>query len=142
MKRGYVNILHNDWFFYTIKNNKLMYTNTYLHQVSFGLCESGIKVSELSAKYPNTEYDRYDLVTSCCQGNGGSRWDYQKATWNCIDCGQLQSTDPSYLYNKDKDKDSVILDPAGHYYLKDKVCECGSTKLGSDKHSTWCPKFT
>lgn len=137
MKRGYVHKISQDWVFYTIQNYKLWVMNN----CSFlGFFKSNFKVSDLDVVYSSTIYSRYDLVTSCCQGSGGSRWDYQKQTWNCIDCGQLQSTDPSYLYNKDKD--SVILDPAGHYYLKDtKVCECGSDKLGSDKHSSYCPKF-
>lgn len=50
---------------------------------------------------------------------------------------------PSYkysIYRFDNDKEAMSFDLEFNKSLGIK-CECGSEKCGSDRHSTWCPKF-
>jgi hypothetical protein len=76
-----------------------------------------------------------NLMFSCCGGSGAAKWDQSNQTWNCSDCGAPQSTDPSYIGNN-KTPDNVPW-----WKQNEKKCECGSDKVGSGGHSTWCPKW-
>lgn len=80
-------------------------------------------------------------MTSCCGGKGGERWDVDKAQWSCRDCGMVKSNDPNYIYSTQRpeyENDPIVFD-LPEYNIK--KCECGSTTLGSDKHSGYCPMY-
>lgn len=78
---------------------------------------------------------------SCCSGKGGSIWDNAYQYWKCADCGALKSNDPNYLYGgKYRDELSDWFQPQEVTTNKSK-CECGSSTVGSDRHSIYCPLF-
>lgn len=72
------------------------------------------------------------FVASCCGGKGVAVW--KNNMWECSDCGAAKSNDPSYLYREE------VSDKTLASWEKPK-CECGSTKLGSDMHSDYCPLY-
>ena len=53
----------------------------------------------------------------------------------CMDC--------DILIPEAKDLDDLTWDDLFTHSAKHNVvkCECGSEALGSDRHSTWCPKY-
>lgn len=75
--------------------------------------------------------------TSCCGGkSGGAKWDSSSNQWVCKDCGSSQSNDPTYLYNPTGLRSNT---PTVEW-PKTK-CECGSSSVGSDRHSGYCPLY-
>ncbi len=78
------------------------------------------------------------IAGSCCGGTGISIWNHKAGQFECAECKAPKSTDPSYIgggiaYPWPEQPSASI--------PKRKQCECGSEKLGSDKHSVWCPKY-
>jgi len=61
-----------------------------------------------------------------------SKWDVHRQVFVCVDCGDVTSTDSSYLGSRH----TRLIDTPEQKKLQ---CECGSSKLGSDRHSSWCP---
>lgn len=69
----------------------------------------------------------------CCGGSGAIVLKDNK--WQCAECGADAKTDSSL--NKYNPPDYLSYAPSATV----KKCECGSTKVGSDKHSYYCPKY-
>ena len=80
-------------------------------------------------------YQDWKSMTSCCGGKGVSIWKPNAQRWECADCGTITSNDPSYIYNNG-------VRELPQWALKSpKKCTCGSTIVGSDRHSDWCDKY-
>lgn len=76
-------------------------------------------------------------LNPCCGGISTVKWDANKASWNCSDCGTTLSNDPSYTSGV-----SVFIDEDFPVTNNKSKCECGSSSLGSDRHSGYCPLYT
>lgn len=72
---------------------------------------------------------------SCCGGENNSRFDIILGKWFCKDCGKEDEVTKKLDFTK------VYPMPNEYYGGYEGDCECGSFKLGSDKHSPWCPCY-
>ncbi len=82
----------------------------------------------------NVLYD-YGTVSSCCGGKGTQVYT-TKQGWHCTDCGTPSSKTPPAV--------GSIYTPANVFGLDDlkaKKCTCGSSAVGSDRHSDYCDKY-
>lgn len=81
-------------------------------------------------------------MMSCCNKAGRETWNGRSAQWECSSCGAAKSNDPNFLFKSYTPGGARANDPVT---IKPEVksgpqCECGSEKVGSDKHSHYCPK--
>lgn len=73
-------------------------------------------------------------VFSCCGGKSpGARWDSHSMRWVCKDCGTPAKKDDDILEYR-----PLYATPT---HTKKSSCECGSSALGSDRHSGYCPLY-
>lgn len=94
---------------------------------SFDLFNSGLHTQPLT----------YTKLTSSCCPNGSPnniKWSGYSSQWECSSCGAPKSNDPNYLWSgRTSDTPKVA--------ATSNKCECGSSKVGSDRHSDYCPLY-
>lgn len=76
------------------------------------------------------------MIPTCVHPN--VRWNNSVSAWECQDCGAYPYSTyqvADYYAQKAKYGDTEPSNPT-------KVCECGSEKVGSTRHSDYCPKYT
>lgn len=71
--------------------------------------------------------------SSCCPNGSPNniKWSGANSQWVCTSCGAAKSNDPNYLYTPRQDEFQKAT-------IKGTGCECGSSAVGSDRHSDWC----
>lgn len=92
------------------------------------------KTSSGDTWFGNFSAGYFSVQSRCCPGEP-SVWDNAVNLWRCTRCTQIDSTS-TVLTNTSKSGQTELFQP-----MKSS-CECGSTKLGSDRHSSWCPVWT
>ncbi len=75
-------------------------------------------------------------VASCCGGKGLSVWNSTVNQWECADCKSPKSNDPNYSSGKTRDEWQPPV-----WKKTQTTCECGSSRVGSDRHSDYCPLY-
>lgn len=89
------------------------------------------------SSYYEKIYPSWFMMQSCCGGTGNIRWNTSDKQWKCTDCGSVKSNDPNYYWTPKTRPDA----PAYPTWNTIKKCTCGSSSVGSNKHSDWCDNY-
>jgi hypothetical protein len=76
--------------------------------------------------------DKY--LHSCCNTGPNVNQIFANGRWHDLNCPELGSE------QKEQEKQLEFAWEATKPLIR--KCECGSEKVGSDRHSGWCPRYT